>query len=153
MTDCFWFKLNNVLADIPCLAVGILAFCTFTFLALLKRLGMCALSSLIALGFTLTALVVCLQSYTCPSSRLLLLRPSTYLKCCNRNSPILSIRTPWVPLSHWLRRERLDMPSLTRSDSSSSGYSSRSHPKPSETPQTLVRALTAAIGVFGVLPA
>ncbi|KAF9786129.1 hypothetical protein BJ322DRAFT_769803 [Thelephora terrestris] len=31
--------LNYVLADIPLLAVGILAFCTFTFLALLKRLG------------------------------------------------------------------------------------------------------------------
>lgn len=31
--------LNYVLADIPFLTVGILAFCTFTFLALMKRLG------------------------------------------------------------------------------------------------------------------
>jgi len=34
------FKLDYVLADVPFLAVGILAFCTFTFLALVKRLGM-----------------------------------------------------------------------------------------------------------------
>ena len=34
------FKLGYVLADIPFLAVGILAFCTFTFLAFMKRLGM-----------------------------------------------------------------------------------------------------------------
>lgn len=34
------FKLDYVLADIPFLAVGILAFCTLTFLALMKRLGM-----------------------------------------------------------------------------------------------------------------
>ena len=35
-----WFQLDYILADIPFLTVGILAFCTFTFLSLLKRLGM-----------------------------------------------------------------------------------------------------------------
>lgn len=35
------FKIDYVLADIPFLTVGILAFCTFTFLALIKGLGMC----------------------------------------------------------------------------------------------------------------
>jgi len=39
-TDLPLFKLDSVLADIPFLTVGISAFCTFTFLALMKRLGM-----------------------------------------------------------------------------------------------------------------
>ena len=33
-------KVDYILADIPFLTVGILAFCTFTFLALVRRLGM-----------------------------------------------------------------------------------------------------------------
>jgi hypothetical protein len=40
VTDPFRPKLDYILADIPFLAVGILGFCTFTFLALTRRLGM-----------------------------------------------------------------------------------------------------------------
>jgi hypothetical protein len=48
-------KFDYVLADIPFLAVGVLGFCTFTFLALVKRLGMYVLSSIMT-GSMLTAL-------------------------------------------------------------------------------------------------
>ena len=40
VTDLPLFKLDTVLADIPFLAVGISAFCTVTFLALMRRLEM-----------------------------------------------------------------------------------------------------------------
>lgn len=46
-------KFDYVLADTPFLAVGVLGFCTFTFLALVKRLGMYVLRSIMT-GLMLT---------------------------------------------------------------------------------------------------
>ena len=146
------FKLNYVLADIPFLAVGILAFCTFTFFALTRRLGMCVLFLTVASPM-LTVRVVCLQSCTCRSLRHLSLPSSTSPKYCNGGGLTRTSGSTWTPFNRSSRRERLDTPSQTRFGFSSFGYSSRSHLKRSATPLTLARGFTVATGTLGDLSA